>query len=117
MIMRKLFPLIAVFALVFAAAAWAADNTMTGYIVDEKCGVKSAHAGAEACSKKCIEGGSKAVLVTDDKKEVVQIHNQDAIKGHEGHHVKVTGSMMDGALHIDKVEMAAAPQGDEHSHK
>ena len=103
--MRKLFPLIAAFTLLFAAAAWAADNTMTGYIVDEKCGAKAAHAGAEACTKKCIEGGSPAVFVSDGKNEVIKIHNQDAVKGHEGHHVKVTGSMMDGALHIDKVQM------------
>ena len=105
--MKKLLLLITAFVLLFAMAAWAADNTMTGYIVDSQCGVKGAHAGAEACSKKCIEGGSPAVLVTDGKKEVVKIHNQDAIKGHEGHHVKVTGSMMDGELHIDKVEMVA----------
>jgi hypothetical protein len=114
--MRKLFPLITAFVLLFAVAAWAADNTMTGWIVDEKCGVSKAHAGAEACTKKCIDGGSKAVLVTDDKKDVVQIHNQDAIKGHEGHHVTVTGSMMDGALHIDKVEMVADKSEHEHSH-
>ena len=114
--MRKLFPLFAAFVLLLAAAAWAADSTMTGYIVDEKCGVKGAHANAEACAKRCIEGGAKAVLVTDDKKEVVQIQNQDAIKGHEGHHVKVSGSMNEGALHIDKLEMAAAPPADEHNH-
>ncbi len=113
--MRKLFPLFSAFVLLFAVAAWAADNTYTGYIVDSKCGAKGAHAGAEACTKRCIEGGAQAVLVTDDNKEVVQIHNQDAIKGHEGHHVKVTGSMMDGQLHVEKVEMAAAPS-DEHSH-
>ncbi len=103
--MRKLFPLLAGFVLLFATASFAADKSMTGYIVDEKCGAKGAHAGGEACSKKCIDGGSPAVLVTDGKQDVVKIHNQDAIKGHEGHHVKVTGSMMDGALHIDKVEM------------
>lgn len=116
--MRKLFPLMAAFVLLFAVAAWAADNTLTGYIVDDKCGVKGAHAGAEACTKSCLERGAKAVLVTDDKKDVVAIHNQDAIKGHEGHHVKVTGSMMDGALHVDKIEMAATDKSaDEHSHK
>ena len=114
--MKKLFPLIAACVLLFSAAAWAADNTMTGYIVDDKCGAKGANAKAESCTKSCIERGAKAVLVTDDKKEVVAIHNQDAIKGHEGHHVKLTGSMMDGALHVDKVEMAAAPAADEHSH-
>ncbi len=114
--MRKVFSLTMAFVLLFAVVAWAADSTMTGYIVDEKCGVKGAHAGGEACSKKCIEGGAKAVLVTDDTKEVVQIHNQDAIKGHEGHHVTVTGSMMDGQLHVDKVEMVADKSAAEHHH-
>jgi len=113
--MKKLVVLFAAFVMLFAVAAWAADSTMTGYIVDAKCGVKGAHPGGEACSKSCIEGGSKAVLVTDEKKEVIAINNQDAIKGHEGHHVTVTGSMMDGALHIDKIEMAGNNM--EHQHK
>jgi hypothetical protein len=117
MIMKKLFPLFTAFVLLFAVASWAADNTMTGWIVDDKCGAKGANAKAESCTKACIGRGAKAVLVTDDKQEVVAIHNQDAIKGHEGHHVKLSGSMMDGALHVDKVEMAAAPAADEHSHK
>lgn len=103
--MKKLFPLITAFVLLFAMTSFAADKSMTGYIVDAQCGAKGAHAGGEACTKKCIEGGSPAVLVTDGNKEVVKIHNQDAIKGHEGHHVKVSGMMMDGELHIDKVEM------------
>ena len=101
--MKKLFPAITAFVLLFAMAAWAGDSTMTGWIVDQKCGAKSAHAGAKACSESCIKGGSPAVFVSDAKKEVIPIHNQDAVKGHEGDHVKVTGSMMDGALHIDKI--------------
>lgn len=115
--MKKLFCAITAFVLLCAVAAWAGDSTMTGWIVDQKCGAKGAHAGAEACSKRCIEGGSPAVFVNDANKEVIAIHNQDAIKGHEGHHVKVTGEMMDGSLHVDKVEMAAQKSADEsHDH-
>jgi len=99
--------------LLFSVAAVAKDKaagkSMTGWIADEKCGAKNAgtEAGA-ACAKKCIEeGGSKAVFVNEKDKSVVAIHNPEAVKGHEGHHVKVSGSMMDNALHIDKVDMVA----------
>lgn len=104
---KLLFPAMTLL-LLFATAAWAGESTMTGWITDSKCGAKGAHAGAEACTKKCLESGAKPVFVSDDKKEVIPIHNEDAIKGHEGHHVKITGEMMDGALHVDKVQMLAA---------
>src|SRR5581483_4483937 len=76
--------LIALFAfcMMSALSAFAADKgSWTGYIADEKCGAKAAAPGQEACTKKCIESGAKAVFVTDDKKEVIPIHNQDAVKG------------------------------------
>lgn len=104
--MRKLLPALT-FLMLFATAAWAADSTMTGWIVDSKCGAKAAHAGNAACTKKCLEAGATPVFVSDKSKEVIQIHNVDAVKGHEGDHVKVTGSMMDGALHVDKVQNLA----------
>ncbi len=115
--------LIALFAfcMMSALSAFAADKgSWTGYIADEKCGAKAAAPGQEACTKKCIESGAKAVFVTDDKKEVIPIHNQDAVKGHEGHHVKVSGSLDNNELHVDKVEMLASAKkaGDkkEHAH-
>lgn len=101
--MKRLIPVVTAFVMLFAVAAWAGDSTMTGWIVDQKCGVKGAHAGGKACSESCIKGGSPAVFVNDKTKDVVAIHNQDAVKGHEGDHVKVTGMMMDGSLHIDKI--------------
>ena len=75
--------------------------------MDEKCGAKGAHAGAEDCAKKCIEAGEKAVFVNDADKTVLKLDNPDATKGHEGHHVNVSGSVKDGVLHIDKLTMAA----------
>ncbi|MGH9520991.1 MAG: hypothetical protein ACRD3E_00505 [Terriglobales bacterium] len=106
--MKRLFPAITAFVLLFAMAAWAGDSTMTGWIVDKNCGAKSANAGAKACTQSCIKRGAPAVFVNDANKEVIAIHNQDAVKGHEGDHVKVTGEMMDGALHVDKVADASA---------
>ena len=93
-----------------SAMALASSAKVTGYIVDEKCGAKGAHAGGEACAKKCAEAGEKMVFVGDNK-EVLKIDNQEATKGHEGHHVNVTGSVENGVLHIDQLAMV-----DEHSH-
>ena len=55
--MKKLLPILACVALL-SAMAFASSATMTGYIVDEKCGAHGAHAGAD-CAKKCIEAGAK----------------------------------------------------------
>ncbi len=105
--MRKALAVVVCCVMVYAIGAYASDASMTGYIVDEKCGAKGAHAGAEACAKKCIEGGAAAVFVSDESKDVLKIANQDAIKGHEGHHVKVTGTVENGSLTIQNLEMAA----------
>jgi len=113
--MKKLVPVLLVLCLlvVMAAVAGASSKaagkqTMTGWLVDDKCGAKMAHEGSEACIKKCLAEGAKLAFVNDANKEVVLVHNPDAVKGHEGHHVTVTGSMMDGQLHVDTVAMAAA---------
>ena len=41
-------------------ARLAAD--FNGYIIDEACAAKPAMKGNEACARKCIKGGSPAVL-------------------------------------------------------
>jgi len=51
------------------------------------------------------------VLVTDKDQKVVPIDNPDAVKGHEGHHVQVTGKMDNGTLHVDKVTMLSQKGG------
>jgi SpoU rRNA methylase family enzyme len=115
--MRKLFFGIVAATMLFAVAAWASDSSMSGWIVDSKCGAHAAHAGNEACTKKCLEAGAKPVFVSDNKKEVLNLNNPDAVKGHEGHHVKVTGTVSDGVLHVDSLEMADSDSGAaEHQH-
>ena len=95
--------LLVVFTLLaLSTLTFAKDKTWNGWISDAKCGAK---VNAD-CAKKCIESGQAAVLVTDDSKQVVQIHNQDAVKAHAGHHVKVSGKLQkDGSIHVDKIEM------------
>lgn len=112
--MKKLLPILACVALL-SAMAFASSATMTGYIVDEKCGAKGAHAGAQECAKKCAAAGEKMVFVSDSK-DVLKIDNQDATKGHEGDRVNVTGTVTEGVLHIDNLAAAAADTGGEHQH-
>jgi hypothetical protein len=86
------------------AVAAPTDNSWDGWISDAKCAAKGANAAHAQCAKKCVEGGEKPVLVTDKDQKVVPIDNPSAVAGHEGQHVKVTGSMNgSGSLHIDKV--------------
>jgi hypothetical protein len=98
--------LIGLYVISMTALAAAKDATWDGWISDSKCGAKGANAAHAACAKKCIDAGEKPVLVTDKDMKVVNIANPDAVKGHEGHHVQVTGKMNDdGSLQVAKVTM------------
>src|SRR6201997_2036891 len=91
-------------AVVFADEA-AKSETVNGWVSDSKCGAKGANAGAEACTKKCVAAGEKMVIVTDGDQKVLAVDNQDALKGHEGHHVAVTGKVSKDSMHVSSVKM------------
>ncbi len=96
------------FALALTALAFddmGKSTTVNGYVSDSKCGVKGANANHEACSKKCEAAGEKLVVVTDGDQKVYTVENQDALKGHEGHHVAVTGTMTKDSIHVNGVKM------------
>jgi len=106
--MRKLLLLLLAGVLIalVASVSFASDaQTVNGWVSDSKCGVKGANAGAEGCTKKCIAGGEKAVLVTDTDQKVLAVDNPDALKDHLGHHVAVTGHIDGGKIHVDSVKM------------
>jgi putative cell wall-binding protein len=106
--MRKFLLLLIACALILlvASVSFASDaQTVNGWVSDSKCGVKGANAGAEACTKKCIAAGEKAVLVTDTDQKVLAVDNPDTLKGHEGHHVAVTGHVDGDKIHVDSVKM------------
>ena len=99
-------------ALLFTAAATAAEQTWTGQISDSACGAKHEEAveneGVMAdreCTVACVRGGSKYVLVSDGK--VFQIANQDNkdLATHAGHAVKMTGELKGNAITVTKIEM------------
>ncbi len=93
-----------ILAAAVCAAASPAPNTWDGWISDTKCAAKGANAGHSQCAKKCIEAGEKPVLVTDKDNKVVGIDNPSSVTGHEGQHVKVSGTITaNGTVHVDKV--------------
>jgi len=85
-----------------AISAMAAD--VTGFVMDKKCSSNKAMVGNEACAKKCIGGGSDAVLATEDGK-IYTIANQDKIKEHAGHKVTVTGKVDGDTITVESVKM------------
>ncbi|HET9183614.1 MAG TPA: hypothetical protein VFP59_15880 [Candidatus Angelobacter sp.] len=84
-----------------AAAHTAKAKTINGWISDAKCGAKF---NAD-CAKKCADAGEKLVVLSEKDKKVYEVDNQDAIKAHAGHHVRVTATDNNGTLHVEKVQM------------
>ena len=48
---------------------------------------------------------ASAVVVTDGDNKVLAVDNADALKGHEGHHVAVTGEVKGDSIHVESVKM------------
>lgn len=107
--MKKVVSCSLLLLLLVALAAFASDNatTVNGWVVDEKCGVKGAHAGGEECAKKCVEKGEKIVVVTDQDKQVLSVDNPTALTDHLGHHVSIQGTLNGDKLHVNSAEMLA----------
>ena len=90
----------------FVGVMFAADSsTVKGYVSDSKCGAKGANAKAAECTKKCIAGGAKMVVVTDTDQKVLTVENPEKLTGHEGHHVAVTGHVEGDSIHVESVKM------------
>ena len=72
-----------------SAKAMAADATVAGTITTDKAG--------------------KPALKADSDGKVWTVENPDAVKGHEGHHVNVSGhpDAKKNTIHVMSVEMAA----------
>jgi putative cell wall-binding protein len=106
--MRKFLLLLLAGALILSVASvsFASEaQTVNGWVSNSKCGVKDANADGAACTKKCIKAGASAVIVTDKDQKILTVDNPDAIKGHEGHHVAVTGHVDGDKIHVDNLNM------------
>jgi len=109
---KRVLLILGLYLISMTVLAAAKDMSWDGWISDSKCGAKGANASHAACAKKCVEAGEKPVLVTDKDQKVVGIDNPDAVKGHEGQHVQVMGTMDDkGMVHVTKVTMLSQKGG------
>ena len=92
---------VAAFVLGLSAMAMAAE--FKGFVEDTACSTKPGMKDDAECAKKCIKGGSPAVLVGEDGK-VYKISNQDKIVAHAGEKVTITGSVKDDTITIASVK-------------
>ena len=110
--MNKLMLLLAAMclAVLCVTTVWAADDTLSGWVSDTKCGAKGTSEKHADCAKKCIGAGAKMALVTDSDKKVLTVDNPESLTGHEGHHVSVKGSVSGDSIKVDpgSVKMVAA---------
>lgn len=114
--MKKVLVVFALTIVALGVCAMASDGSksdlkMVGWIGDQRCSAKVAQAGTVSasdvkCIKACLERGEKVVFINQKEKSVVLISNPEAVKGHEGDHVTVTGSIIDDMLHVDSVTTA-----------
>lgn len=101
--MKKLAALAAVAFTLCAGSAFA--ETFTGVVSDAMCAknpTKASSPDHAACAKKCIEGGTPAVLIVDGK--VYQVSNPDTLKKYAGDKVTVDASVDNGTLTIKSVK-------------
>lgn len=91
--------------MVVVASAADKSTTVNGYVSDSMCGAKGANTSHAACMTKCLGKGAKAVIVSDGDQKIVNVDNPDVLKGHEAHHVAVTGEMTGDTIHIESVKM------------
>ncbi|MFI5088207.1 MAG: hypothetical protein ACHP7P_09860 [Terriglobales bacterium] len=114
--MKKSLVVLLLLTLVLVVVAVAKDMAVNGWVTDSKCGVKGTNAAHAACAKKCIAEGAKVAFVPDGTQDVLIVDNPDSLKGHEGHHVTVTGSTdkEKKTIHVETVNMMA--EGGEMKH-
>lgn len=90
-------------ALVLGLSALAMADEFKGFVEDTACSTKAEMKNDADCAKKCIKGGSPAVLVTADGK-VYKIANQDKIVSHAGETVTVTGTAKGDTITVASVK-------------
>jgi hypothetical protein len=98
--MKKIMTLVVVMCLMATMSAFAHDDkktskdvSVTGIVTDPMCAKSGDKTKMENedCAKRCSAKDGKLALVNDKDGSVWAIENSDAVKGHEGHRVKVIG--------------------------
>ncbi len=101
------------FAVVIAVGLSAAEKTVTleGTLVDSKCYLKdnsltgNDHGPVKECGTMCLKGGTPGALLTKDKKFHAILAPSLALAPYVGQTIRVSGSIHNGAIAADKVEI------------
>jgi len=112
--MRKLGPFVLLaFVVAVAVGVYAAEKTVTleGTLVDSKCYLKdnsltgNDHGPVKQCGTMCLKGGTPAALLTKDKKFHAILAPSLVLAPYVGQTIRVSGSIHNGAIAADKVEI------------
>ncbi len=101
--MKRLLALSAIALPLLTGTAFA--ESFTGVVSDAMCAknpTKASSPDHAACAKKCIDGGSPAVLIVEGK--VYPVSNPDTLKAFAGKSVTVDGTLADGTLTVNSVK-------------
>jgi len=112
--MKKIYAAVFACLLGMSLLGFAQDTSSTSASTDKKV-AKAEKKEAKAAAKNkdmrltgwVKEEGGKDVFVNDKDKQSWDISNQDAVKGHEGHHVKVKAKLDESShsITVDKLTM------------
>jgi hypothetical protein len=78
---------------------------LTGWISDSECAARVGDLSNGECAKRCVEHGEKLVLVLDQGHRILVVDNPNAVEGHEGQHVRITGKVAKENVHVDKLSV------------
>jgi hypothetical protein len=83
-------------------------DEVTGYISESHCATahSSPSAANTACIKKCLNGGSDPVLISNGKVIKIDAGSKDKAVAHAGENVTINGSMDGDTLKIDSIQAA-----------
>ncbi len=112
--MRKtLFVALVAFAVTLAVGVYAAEKAVTleGTLVDSKCYLKdnsltgNDHGPVKGCGTICLKAGSPGALLTKDKKFHAILAPSPALAPYVGQEIRVHGTLHNGAIAAEKVEV------------
>jgi hypothetical protein len=95
-------------AVVSAGAAGKAQS-FTGEVSDAMCGAKHMMADKAACTRACVQKGSKYALVSGDKVYTLETSDKatlDKLNALAGENAKVTGTATGDTIAVTKVAAA-----------
>lgn len=98
-------------SLVGGVLVQAAEQTWTGTISDSMCRTKH-ESGAEGqettnpdCTRDCVKGGSKYVLIVGEKVFAIANQNHADLAAHAGETVRVRGELSGETITVARVEV------------